>query len=111
MTNRLEVKILTQSPDEGNLTPRRQGRCSGEPGLLVGGEGRGPVKGRLVEAVGVQPNRAQTKRRKASQVGEPAPGGEARYSLGTCGVVATWRLQSLLALPEAFCRVPLGKER
>jgi hypothetical protein len=91
MANRLEVKILSQSPDEGNLTPRRQGRCSGKPGLLARGEGRGPVKGRLVEAVGVRPNRAKAKRRKATRVGELAPGGEARSSAGTRGVVATWR--------------------
>ena len=36
MAARLEVKILNQSPDRGNLTPRRQLRWSGAPGGKVG---------------------------------------------------------------------------
>ena len=32
MAARLEVKILTQSPDRGNLTPKRQGRRPGGTG-------------------------------------------------------------------------------
>jgi len=41
------------------------------------------VKGRLVEAIGVQPDRTQVKRRKAWRAGEPAGSGEARNPSGS----------------------------
>lgn len=64
------------------------------------------MKERLVEAIGVQPDRTEVKRRKASRAGEPAPSGEARYPSGTRDVLATGRLRGLLVLPEELCRVP-----
>ena len=65
-----------------------------------------PVRERLVEVIGAQPFRAQAKRRKALRMGKPALSGEALYSSGVRGVLATEWLRSLLALPEAFFWVP-----
>jgi hypothetical protein len=111
MAARTEVKVLTQSPDRGNLTPKRQLRCPGVPGWKAGvrvicAPRPTPARGRGVEAIGAQPCRAQAKRRKATWAGEPAGGGEARNLLGAHGVVATGWLQILAVLPAAFCRVP-----
>ena len=64
MAARLEVKILTQSPDRGNLTPKRQGRRPGVPGRQGGVRAvvpwPTPARGRLRKA----------RRRKASASGE-----------------------------------------
>ena len=111
MAARSEAKILYQSPDRGNLTPKRQLRCPGAPGRKV--EVRAvsvqrptPARGRGVEAIGAQPCRMQMKRRKASWAGEPALSGEARNLSGVHGVLATGWLRNLAFLPAAFCRVP-----
>ena len=110
MAARLEVKILTQSPDRGNLTPKRQGRRPGVPGRQGGVRAvvpwPTPARGRLVEVIGAQPCRAKAKRRKASGTGEPAASGEAQYLSGVPGVVATGWVRNLAVLPAAFCRVP-----
>jgi hypothetical protein len=106
MTNRPEVKILTQSPDRGNLIPKRQGHGSGAPDQAEREAWKSPERGCLMEVIGKQPNRTKVKRRKASCAGEPASSGEAQNLSGVHGVVATRWLRSLLALPEAFCRVP-----
>jgi hypothetical protein len=113
MNNRLEVEILTQSPDEGNLTPTRQGRrleITSPPDLVNSGKPertkRPPARGRLVEVIGVWPSRTQVKRRKASRMGKPAPSGKTQYSSAIRGVVATGWSRSLLFLPKAVCRVP-----
>ena len=110
MAARLEVKILTQSPDRGNLTPKRQGRRSGVPGRQGGVRAvvpwPTPARGRLVEVIGAQPCRAKAKRRKASGTGEPAASGEAQYLSGVPGVVATGWVRNLAVLPAAFCRAP-----
>ena len=133
MAARSEVRVLTQSPDRGNLTPKRQLRRPGAPGRKVAvwmaigasrepnrrsGAGKPwsgrweqrrqptPARGRGVEAIGARPSRTKAKRRKALWVGEPAPSGEARYLLGTHRVVATGWPRDLAFLPAAFCRVP-----
>jgi len=81
MGARQEVKVQTRGPDEGNPTPMWQGRRPGAPGRRdADSTGRDPVRGGLVEAVGVRPFRAKAKRREASAAGEPALSGEARYS-------------------------------
>ncbi len=68
----------------GTFVPKT--RPKGKPGRLhrlamVCERGReySPAKGRLVEAVGVQPFRTKVKRRKAYPGGKSADGDEARY--------------------------------
>lgn len=75
---------------------------------MCGQEARGstPVRGCLVEVIGVQPCRAKAKRRKALWAGEPASSGEAPYLSGAHRVVATGWLRNLVVLPVAFCRDP-----
>lgn len=76
--NRQEVQVQTRGPDGGNPTPMRQGRRSGSPGPRRWRSPGGPARGRLVEAVGARPCRAQAKRQEAPAPGEPAAGGEAQ---------------------------------
>ena len=59
-----------------------------------------------MEVIGVHPYRMKMKRRKASRLGESAASDEAPILSASRGVVATGGMQSLLVLPEAFCRVP-----
>jgi len=110
MTNRQEVKVQTRGPDRGNPTPRRQERWPGYPGPRRASpqwaNGSGPARECLVEVIGVHSVRIKVKRRKASGKGEPASSGEARSLSAFPDVVATGGAQSLLVLPEAFCRVP-----
>ena len=114
MNNRLEVEVLSESPDEGNLTPTRQGRRLEitSPTDLVNlrkperNQARPPARGRLVEVIGVWPSRTQVKRRKASRMGKPARSGKTQYSSAIRGVVATGWSRSLLFLPKAVCRAP-----
>jgi len=60
---------------------------------------RGPVRGRLVEAIGARLCRTRVKRRKASVAGETASGVEARYPSVSR---AYWRRDSL----EVFWSYP-----
>ena len=108
MAARSEVKVLTQGPDRGNLTPTRQGHWPGGPGRTRPRKelGLSPARGCAVEVIGVQPCRVKAKRRKALWAGEPASSGEAQFLSGSHRVVATGRLQNLVVLPVAFCRVP-----
>jgi hypothetical protein len=110
MSARSEVKVLSQSPDRGNLTPKRQLRRPGAPGreveVRVVAQRPTPARGRGVEAIGARPYRAKAKRRKAFWVGEPASSGKARYLLGAHGVEARGRSRNLVFLPAAFCGVP-----
>jgi hypothetical protein len=59
-----------------------------------------------VEAVGAWLFRTKVKRRKAARAGELARSSEARFPLVALVVLATGQTRSLLALPEAVCRVP-----
>jgi hypothetical protein len=113
MDNEPEMKILSQDPDAGNLTPTRQGRCTGAPVRVAqvhqrkhGERARHPVREGLVEAIGAQPFRTQVKRRKAAWVGESAAGDEAQFASGAHDVLATGWLRCSLFLPEEFCWVP-----
>lgn len=62
----------------------------------------------LVEAVDVWSYRAKAKRRKASAVGKVAPSIRIPISVGSAGVVATGRTQSLSTLLREICWAPLG---
>ncbi len=112
MAARLEAEVLSESPDRGNLTPKRQGFGPGAPGWKVEVRTRcaaprpTPVRARLVEVIGAQPFRTKVKRRKASWVGKSASSDEAQYLLGPHGVLATGWVRNLAFLPAAFCRVP-----
>ena len=106
MTNRQEVKVQTRGPDEGNPTPRKQGRRSGEPGLCRGTGLGGPVRGRLVEVVGARRDPNRVKRREASALGRLAPSSESPIFVGNAGVWATGRCEVCGVLPSEICRVP-----
>lgn len=106
MSNRQEVKVQTQDPDGGNLTPKRQGRRSGAPDPRQWHSPGGPVRGGLVEVIGARPFRTKVKRRKACVAGKPASSGEARYP---SELRVYWRrngLEVCCRLPGEICRVP-----
>ena len=59
-----------------------------------------------MEVIGEWPFRTKVKRRKACASGELACGSEAQTPPKDACVVATGWSQSLLVLPEEFCRAP-----
>ena len=79
-----QLQVLTRGPNGGNPTPTRQGRRRGAPRRYPEGQvvpAGTPVRGGLVEAVGVRLFRAQAKCRKAYVEDESAPSDEVRYPL------------------------------
>ena len=109
MGNRQEVKIQTQGPNGGNLTPKRQGRRPGAYRVHVSRRTVGScvsARGGLVEVIGACPSRTKVKRRKACAAGEPALSGEARYPPE---LRMYWRRdvhEVCCHLPGEICRVP-----
>ena len=105
MTMRPEVKILTQGPNGGNLTPKTQVRWGGA--LPLTAVRLGPVRERVKEAIGATRFRAEAKRREASPEGKSAFSDEAQYPWVRAGVGATRWGRRLVFLPSEICRDPL----
>lgn len=100
----------SEGPDEGNLTPKRQGRQPRALGPVSPARVGRPARGCLVEVIGAKPFRAKAKRRKAYRMGKLAAGSKARYSSAIRCVLATGWFRSLLVLPEELCRIPRRTE-
>lgn len=100
----------SEGPDEGNLTPKRQGHQPRALGPVSPARVGCPARGCLVEVIGARPFRAKAKRRKAYRMGKLAAGSEARSSSVIRCVLATGWSRSLLVLPEELCRIPRRTE-
>jgi hypothetical protein len=104
--NQRKEEIHTRGPDEGNPTPKRQGRGPGVPGPHQRRSPGGPARACLVEVIGVRRDPNSVKRRKASAPGRLAPSSESPIFVGGAGVLATGRRKVCCRLPGEICRVP-----